>query len=100
MEALYSYALGGTDAEPSLAEECSPNEDLTVWTCNLRDGVTFHDGATFEAQDVIASYAAQWDAASPLHAGNTGNFEYWGGLWGGSLNPPAPCGIEGQPACT
>jgi ABC-type transport system substrate-binding protein len=99
MEALYAYAMGGTDAEPALAEECTPNDDLTVWTCNLRDGVTFHNGATFEAQDVIASYAAQWDYLSPLHAGNTGSFEYWGGLWGGNLNPPAPCGIEGQPAC-
>jgi ABC-type transport system substrate-binding protein len=99
MEALYSYEINGTEPVPALATECAPNEDLSVWTCALREGVTFHNGATFEAQDVIASFAAQWDTASPLHVGNTGVFEYWGGLWGGALNPPAPCGIPEQPAC-
>ena len=50
-------------------------------------------------QPVIVSLVAQWDALSPLHKGATGAFSYWPGLWGGFLNPPAPCGIEGQPAC-
>ena len=86
-------------AIPVLATACTSNDELTVWTCTLRDGVTYHDGATFEAQDVIVSLAAQWDALSPLHKGATGAFSYWPGLWGGFLNPPAPCGIEGQPAC-
>jgi ABC-type transport system substrate-binding protein len=99
MEALYSYEINGTEPLPALATECAPNEDLSVWTCALRPDVTFHNGATFEAKDVIASFAAQWDAASDLHVGNTGVFEYWGGLWGGNLNPPAPCGIPEQPAC-
>ena len=99
MEALYSYEINGTAPIPALATECAANEDLSVWTCTLREGVTFHNGATFEAKDVITSFAAQWDAASPLHVGNTGVFEYWGGLWGGNLNPPAPCGIPDQPAC-
>jgi ABC-type transport system substrate-binding protein len=99
MEALYSYEINGTAPIPALAEECTPSEDLSEWTCNLRDGVTFHNGAEFGADDVIASFASQWDALSPLHVGNTGAFEYWAGLWGGFLNPPAPCGIEGQPAC-
>jgi ABC-type transport system substrate-binding protein len=99
MESLYGFVVNDTAVEPALAEECVPNEDLSVWTCSLRQGVTFHGGQTFEAEDVIASFAAQWDAASPLHVGNTGNFEYWPGLWGGFLNPPAPCGIPEQPAC-
>ena len=99
MEGLYGYEVGGTDVVPSLATECTPNTEGTVWTCKLREGVTFHDGSTFEAKDVLLSFAVQWDAEHPLHKGNTGLFEYWGGLWGGNLNPPAPCGIPEQPAC-
>ncbi|MEX2548239.1 MAG: ABC transporter substrate-binding protein [Chloroflexota bacterium] len=99
MESLYGFEANGTAAIPSLATDCSSNEDLTVWTCALREGVTFHDGATFEAKDVLVSLSAQWDALSSLHVGLSGTFTYWPGLWGGFLNPPAPCGIEGQPVC-
>ncbi len=88
MEGLYGYVVNGSDVEPKLATSCDPNEDATVWTCALRTGVTFHNGATFEARDVLFSFAAQWDAAHPLHTGNTGAFEYWPGLWGGFLNAP------------
>ena len=90
MEGLYGYEVGGTEVIPALAESCDPNAEGTVWTCKLRQGVTFHDGATFEAKDVLMSFAVQWDAAHPLHKGNTGIFEYWAGLWGGNLNPPPP----------
>jgi ABC-type transport system substrate-binding protein len=88
MEGLYGYVPGTTDLEPLLATGCEPNADGTVWTCALREGVTFHDGSTFEAHDVITSYAVQWDAAHELHLGNTGAFEYWPGLWGDFLNAP------------
>ena len=76
-ESLYSYAVGGTEPTPALATGCTPNDDKTVWTCTLRDGVTFHDGSTLDASDVIVSFAAQWDARSPLHVGRTAAFEYW-----------------------
>jgi peptide/nickel transport system substrate-binding protein len=88
-ESLYAYEVGGTKAIPSLATACTSNTDLTVWTCTLRDGVTFHDGATLDANDVVLSYAVQWDAANPLHIGRSGAFEYFPGLFGGFLNPPA-----------
>jgi peptide/nickel transport system substrate-binding protein len=87
-ESLYAYEVGGTEAIPNLAEECAPNDDLTEWTCTLREGVTFHDGSTFEANDVVMSYAVQWDAAHPLHVGRDGSFTYFAALWGGYLNPP------------
>jgi peptide/nickel transport system substrate-binding protein len=99
MESLYGFVLNSSDTEPVLATSCDANEDLSVWTCHLREGVTFHNGATFEATDVIASFAAQWDTLSALHVGNTGTFEYWGGLWGGNLNPPGPCGLPNTAAC-
>jgi peptide/nickel transport system substrate-binding protein len=88
LQALYGYEIGGFGSEPQLAEECVPNEDLSEWTCTLRDGVTFHDGATFDAGDVVLSYAVQWDNAHPLHLGRTGDFAYWSGTWGPHLNAP------------
>jgi ABC-type transport system substrate-binding protein len=89
-EALYSYEIGGTAAEPALAEVCEPNESLDVWTCTLRSGVTFHDGATLDANDVVLSYVVQWDADHELHKGRDGSFTYFSGLFGGFLNPPPP----------
>ena len=89
-ESLYSYKLGGDRGGPALAESCTPNDDASVWTCKLRDGVKFHDGASLDANDVVVTYASQWDTKHPLHIGRTSAFEYWSGLWGGNLNPPPP----------
>ena len=87
-EALLSYEVGGTAVEPGLATACNANADLTEWTCTLRQGVKFHDGSLLDANDVVMSMVVQWDAAHPLHKGNTGAFSYWSGLWGGFLNAP------------
>lgn len=89
MEPLYAYEVGGTAAIPALAESCTPNSELTQWTCALRQGVAFHDGATFDANDVVLSYAVQWDNDHPLHKGRDGSFTYFPALFGGLLNPPA-----------
>ena len=87
-ESLYGYEINGTAAEPSLAEVCEPNAELTQWTCTLRSGVQFHDGATLDANDVVMSYAVQWDNNHPLHKGRDGSFTYFPALFGGLLNPP------------
>jgi ABC-type transport system substrate-binding protein len=89
-ESLYAYEIAGTEPIPALATECTPSDDLMTWTCTLRDGVKFHDGADLDANDVVLSYAAQWDAEHELHVGRSGAFEYFPGLWGGFLNPPPP----------
>ena len=89
-ESLYGYEVAGTAAVPVLATECKPNADLTQYTCTLRDGVTFHDGSTLDANDVVLSYASQWDAENPLHKGRTSAFTYFPSLFGGFLNPPVP----------
>ena len=86
LESLYKYEIGGTAAEPNLAKVCEPNADLTEWVCTLQEGVKFHDGSDLDANDVVATLALQWDAANPLHKGNTGAFDYWAGLFGGFLN--------------
>jgi peptide/nickel transport system substrate-binding protein len=42
--------------EPALATDWAPSpDDPNVWVFNLREGVTFHDGATFDASDVVFS---------------------------------------------
>ena len=87
-DALLSYKIGGTEVEPGLAESCDANADLTEWTCNLHPGVTFSDGTPLTANDVVATFAVQWDAAHPLHVGNSGLFEYWTFLFASFLNPP------------
>jgi ABC-type transport system substrate-binding protein len=90
VEALYRYKTDSGDVEPSLATNCSANEDSTVWTCDLREGVLFHDGSTFDANDVIASFGAGIDASNPYHVGNTGAWEYYAYLWDQLMNvPPA-----------
>ncbi len=85
-EALLSYEVGGVEVQPGLAEEWESNTDLTQWTFNLRQGVKFHNGADFDANDVVASFEAQWNAKSPNHKGRTGQFEYFGAFFGAQLN--------------
>ena len=47
--------------------------------------MVFHDGSTFDANDVVVSWEAGIDARSPLHVGNTGAFEYYSYLWNGLI---------------
>jgi ABC-type transport system substrate-binding protein len=82
MEPLYTFEVGGVTPIPALATSCTPNADSTVWTCTLREGVTFHDGSKFDANDVVTTFWAGLDASSPLHVGNTGLWEYYTNLWG------------------
>ena len=88
IEALYAYEVGGTATHPALAESCEPNADLSVWTCTLRQGVTFHDGSPLDANDVVATFTMGLDASSPLHQGNTNAWEYYAYLWTSLMNVP------------
>ena len=89
-ESLLAYKPGGNGAViPALATEFSANADLTEWTFKLREGVQFHNGATLDANDVIVSYAMQWDVKHPLHVGRSGEFTYFPSLFGPQLNKPA-----------
>ncbi|HVU14012.1 MAG TPA: ABC transporter substrate-binding protein [Phototrophicaceae bacterium] len=88
-ESLLAYEVGGTAVVPSLATDYSASADGLTWTFHLRPNVKFSDGSTLTANDVVMSYAIQWDAASPYHKGDTGVFDYWSSMFGGFLNPPA-----------
>ena len=87
---LYDFELGGVKPVPALAESCTVSADNLTWTCTLRQGVTFHNGADFDANDVVATFKMLIDAADPNHKGNTGDFYYSYTMWGELLNPPPP----------
>jgi peptide/nickel transport system substrate-binding protein len=87
-EALLAYKVGAVEVEPALAESYEGNTDATEWTFKLRPGVTFQDGAKLDANDVVATYSAWWDASSPNHKGRTTTFEYFGAFFGAFLNAP------------
>ena len=55
---------------PDLATAWSANADATEWTFSLRDGVMFHDGSSFGAEDVVYSLQRVLDPAndSPARA--------------------------------
>ncbi len=82
---LYRLDPATLIAEPSLAQRCTSNADATVWTCRLRSGVTFTDGAKLDAGDVLSSYVAQWDRSQPLREADPASFSAWDALFGGSL---------------
>ena len=45
----------GVEYEGGVATEWSQSEDGTKWTLKLRQGVTFHDGEMFNADDMVAT---------------------------------------------
>ena len=55
---------------PDLATAWSANSDATEWTLALREGVMFHDGSSFGAEDVVYSLQRVLDPAndSPARA--------------------------------
>jgi ABC-type transport system substrate-binding protein len=87
-ESLMAYEIGGSLVINGLAESFVANEEATEYTFTLRSGVVFHDGSALDANDVVTSYAVQWDAANPLHVGRTGSYEYWGYMFQAFLNAP------------
>lgn len=85
-DTLLKFEYGGVGVKPSLAEAWETNKDATQWIFALRRGVKFSNGAYFDANDVVATFAAQWDASNPNHKGNTGVFEYFAGFFGEFIN--------------
>ena len=74
-ETLVSRGLDGS-LQPRLATEWFIHpDDPTVWVFKLREGVKFHDGADFTAEDVVTSIArvtAETSDFKGLHTSVTG----------------------------
>lgn len=56
LESLVEYNLATYKLEPGLAESWTTSKDGKVWTFKLRKGVKWHDGQTFDADDVVFTY--------------------------------------------
>ncbi len=57
-DALFVASANGKTWLPMLALSASPNSTYTVWTVKLRQGVTFSNGDTFDADIVVANFQA------------------------------------------
>ena len=54
-EFLATLSEDGSDIAPGLAESWEANDDGSVWTFKLRQGVKWQDGNDFTADDVVAT---------------------------------------------
>lgn len=63
------------NVQPYLAESVSSNEDFTVWTMNLRAGVTFHNGVELTAQSIADMFPIQQAGANSAGTVNSAGME-------------------------
>ncbi len=71
-DGLVRYKDGTLEVEPSLATDWDISEDGTTYTFSLRDGVTFHDGTSFDAEAVKFNFDRMLREDHPFH--DTGPF--------------------------
>ena len=85
-ETLIAFAPGSTELVPQLATEWSPNDDATVWTFTLREGVTFHDGTPFNAEAVKFNFDRWNDPDHPQSFRGEGKtYNSWDYVFGGPV---------------
>ncbi|MBM1219517.1 ABC transporter substrate-binding protein [Ponticoccus sp. SC2-23] len=71
-DGLVRYAPGTLEVAPSLAESWEISEDGTEYTFNLREGVTFHDGSSLDAEAVVFNFERMLNEDHPYY--ETGPF--------------------------
>jgi|tagenome__1003787_1003787.scaffolds.fasta_scaffold20916459_1 peptide/nickel transport system substrate-binding protein len=76
-----TYSLGDLRLTPGIAESWEPNDDGSVWTFKIRDGVMWQDGSPFSTDDVVATFERM------VAAGNSG---LKGVIESGSVTSPDP----------
>jgi peptide/nickel transport system substrate-binding protein len=65
-EGLVTLAPGGTDVVAGLASEWEISEDAMTYTFTLQEGVTFHDGTTFDAAAVCFNFDRWFNFPKPF----------------------------------
>ena len=58
------------DPEPWLATGAEPSDDFRTWTVSLRDGIEWHDGTQFTAEDVAFTFQKMSDLGGPGRYGH------------------------------
>jgi ABC-type transport system substrate-binding protein len=86
-DGLLDFAPESTDVIPALATEIpKPEDGGRLYTFTLREGVTFHDGAPFNAEAVVFNFDRWRLEDNEFHTGGGGqseNFAYYVGQFGG-----------------
>ena len=80
-ETLVALKPGTTEPEPGLAESWSANDDGTVWTFKIREGVKFHDGTDLDAEAVCYNFDRWYNFKDAL--ANPAASYYWQVVFGG-----------------
>jgi len=79
-EGLVRYKAGSTEIEPCLATSWEISDDKKTITFHLRKGVKFHHGfGEMTADDVVFSFARQYDENNWFH--QYGDWNYWGWMF-------------------
>jgi len=71
-DGLVRYKDGTLEPEPGLAESWDISDDGLTYTFKLREGVTFHDGSSLDAEAVKFNFERMLDENHPYH--DTGPF--------------------------
>lgn len=68
-----THINGDLIAEADIAESWEVSEDGLVYIFKLREGLTFHNGDPFDAEDVVFTYERSKDPERSIHSGNLAN---------------------------
>jgi peptide/nickel transport system substrate-binding protein len=80
-ETLVGLKAGTTEVEPVLAESYEVNDEATVFTFKIREGVTFHDGTDLDAKAVCFNFDRWYNFSGPLQSASASY--YWQAFFGG-----------------
>jgi peptide/nickel transport system substrate-binding protein len=83
-ETLVGLKAGTTEVEPVLAESYEVNDDATVFTFKIREGVKFHDGTDLDAAAVCFNFDRWYNFKGPLQSASASY--YWQAFFGGYKN--------------
>jgi peptide/nickel transport system substrate-binding protein len=84
-ESLVGFKLGGTSIVPELATSWKASNGGLVWTFNLRKGVKFSDGTSFDANAVCFNFSRWFNFPAPLQ--NPALSYYWNTVFLGFRHP-------------